>query len=354
MKKNHVLFLLLFLIIVLLFSCNLNPTDDDDDSRTFDDWEELTLNVHPDPVFMHAMASNGDKVILFGGGNDADDSSWETFAETWEFDVTAAVWSKISTSGSAPMGRLWHSMACNTDNKVVMFGGWSEITEILSDTWIFDIDLQTWTNVSDESSERPSKRYRHSMVYIGNNKFIMFGGWLAEPVGGNPYSDETWEYDLNTKQWTNLTSLSETRPTPRHFAPMIYCDVTDKVYVFGGTMYSPSDNELPLNDTWEFDVNTHVWTQIETTGNDNQPISGSIAKIDESKFIILQGNIGKKFTTTAKTWEVLGQCEQLENRQLWSSEMVSISNNRLLLFGGRGGVYPDTMPLGDTWIYSTE
>ena len=45
-----------------------------------------------------------------------------------------------------------------------------------------------WTNLNP--SLNPSARYNHTMVYVGNGKIILFGGYSG------PEDDETWEYDI--------------------------------------------------------------------------------------------------------------------------------------------------------------
>ena len=64
------------------------------------------------------------------------------------------------------------------DNKLVMFGGYGSYrgAHYISDTWEYDVDSNNWTECS-VTSKIPNMRCNHSMAYAGNGRLIMFGGY---------------------------------------------------------------------------------------------------------------------------------------------------------------------------------
>jgi N-acetylneuraminic acid mutarotase len=70
----------------------------------------------------------------------------------------------------------------------------------LNDTWVFDHVNNTWIELSPESS--PSARAWHAMAYDSvNDKVVLFGGGEADYI----FKNETWIYDPQANTWTNVT-----------------------------------------------------------------------------------------------------------------------------------------------------
>jgi hypothetical protein len=54
-----------------------------------------------------------------------------------------------------------------------------------------------------EPNENPGKLTLHAMAYNANlDLVVLFGGRVGS---GTAYTDETWTYDLNSDTWTNVT-----------------------------------------------------------------------------------------------------------------------------------------------------
>ena len=128
----------------------------------------LTLTPSPIARFEHAMAydSARDRVVVFGGYY----HFYPVVGDTWEWDGSAWVERKPSTSPSARAG---HAMAYDSARgRVVLFGGLSSSSEALADTW--EWDGNTWIQRMPATS--PPARHGHAMVYdSARGRLVLFG-----------------------------------------------------------------------------------------------------------------------------------------------------------------------------------
>ena len=114
----------------------------------------LTIGLH---CIGHAIAALAGKVYLFGGvGAESD---------TWAYDGTS--WTKVSTTG--PVGRAFTSMTTLGD-RIVMFGGEEDANHVLADTW--EWDGTTWTQ---RMVQGPPPRWHAGLAPLAG-KLLLFGG----------------------------------------------------------------------------------------------------------------------------------------------------------------------------------
>lgn len=267
--------LLSITFVLVLAGCN-GSNDSSDDSNASND---STDDNKPAPSYRtrHAIARiGGSKVILFGGTTDDTD----LLNDTWQYDTSTHTWEEIIVEGEVPGGRTQHAMAYAGSNRIILFGGNFADTGYMGDTWEYDGVKQTWTELSI-SGPLPSSTA--AMAYIGGSKIILFGG-----AGQMGITEGTYVFDADTHTWTQYNTTG-TKPSNRWLAKMAYAG-DNKVVLFGGiheTMIN--DRSIFLNDTWEYDLQTFTWTEHATTGT--IPVNRSshaMAYAGENK-VILQG-----------------------------------------------------------------
>jgi hypothetical protein len=71
-----------------------------------------------------------------------------------------------------PPARQWHQMAGLSNQKVLLFGGATQETTLLNDTWIYNHNDSSWT----QRDYLPQGRQYHAMASLSDSKVIMFGG----------------------------------------------------------------------------------------------------------------------------------------------------------------------------------
>ena len=205
-------------------------------------WKNKTSSGNePSGRSRHAMATiwGTKKVLLFGGYPSSP------LNDTWVYDSTNNKWTNKKPANS-PYSRGEHKMApiFGTD-KVLLFGGYCGTGSAVDDTWIYDLSDNLWTEIS--TNNKVSIRSQHAMVPIwGTDRVLMFGG----NTGGEQISD-TWIYDLSDNTWTEKKFGNDPYERCRH--GMAFINKTNKVILFGGTSWVNSYS----NDTWEFENIDH-------------------------------------------------------------------------------------------------
>lgn len=189
-------------------------------------WTNMNPTPGPSRRYAHAMAydSESDRVVLFGGIPGS--------AETWVYDFNSNTWTNM---GPAIQPTAWGFVEMAYDagsDRIVLFGGAAAATRfpsqsaIRDETWAYDFNSNTWTNMNPSAA--PSPRSSQGMAYVAqSDRILLFGGQdTAEIIGG------TWAYDLNSNTWTEMSP--RVTPSPRTASGMAYDAGTDRVVLFGG------------------------------------------------------------------------------------------------------------------------
>jgi N-acetylneuraminic acid mutarotase len=215
-------------------------------------WENKTPSVSPPGRDAQGMVydSQAERIIMFGGRSGRD---WGRFQDTWTYDYSTNTWTNV-TPDVSPVARWFHNMVYDSHaDRVILFGGYEDYDilgadAIKGDTWEFDLETETWTELTPTIS--PSPRAYVSMAYdIQNQKTILYGGSFGTG-GGLSTPDvlkrDTWVYNYNTNTWTNMTSTTGPGLRMRHY--MVYCNVSGKIVMYGGQL----DHEMNdfNDDTW--------------------------------------------------------------------------------------------------------
>ena len=211
-----------------------------DDTWIYDlsdnNWTEKNSIGKPVKREKHSMAPiiGEDKVMLFGG--EGEDPFY--YNDTWIYDLSDNTWTNMKPN-NGPSGRYSHAMASiyNTD-KILLFGGSSGFTE--HDTWIYDYSDNKWTQKS--LLTYPSGRINHNLATIGTTDLILlFGGYESAGI-----TNDSWVYNYKNNIWTEK-NLSN-KPSRRYMHSMASINGTDKILLFGGNLDTGAGN-----DTWMYE-----------------------------------------------------------------------------------------------------
>ena len=196
----------------------------------------------------------GSKVILFGGTTDDTD----VLNDTWQYDTSTHTWEEIVVNGDKPEGRTHHAMAYAGSNRIVLFGGQSGGYCFFDDTWIFDGTDHTWTK---HSILGPSPCSLSAMAYAGGSKVVFFGG--ADNLGN---IEDTYVFDADALTWTRQ-NIAGVKPSNRWGVVMAYAGA-GTIVMFGGISESVNSDgtAIFLGDTWEYDLQLNTWTEYATAG----------------------------------------------------------------------------------------
>lgn len=236
-------------------------------SGTDQNWiNETTAAAKPDPRYLSAMAydSKRDLVYMFGG------SGSTTFSDFWAWAPATTTWSTVTvTSGSAlPTARNSHSLFYDSKrDRLVMYGGSS--TEI----WEFDPTAAVWTKRSPLPApaqtvplDVSNRSYTDVTYDQDRGKIVMIGGYSYNTATAMyQYDTAIWEWDVTAATWGQLIpAASSAIPAARTNHTIVYDGGRRVVVMFGGRG-NPTTNNVQLNDSWEWDAASLGWTQTTPT-----------------------------------------------------------------------------------------
>lgn len=253
-------------------------------------WENKTPLISPAPRYGQGFIydESRDRCMMFFG----TDVGGVYYNDTWEYDYNSNTWTELSPENSPSPRCKGGSTYDIESDQVIFFGGYGPDEINLAETWTFNYDDNKWINRT--SDVKPSPRKRNPIMYDeANDVTIMFGGWL----GGEEVLGDTWAYDFNSNTWENMTPSSP--PAPRARYGRAYLPDIEGVMIMHGYGGSVGD----FNDTWIYDYKENTWTEIEYTGPAAQRRHCFQVALDrESGVIVVQGGTTPGLGNFEDTW----------------------------------------------------
>lgn len=257
-------------------------------------------------------------VVVFGGATGQGNycrvvgrcATGET-AEVWVYSPETGAW-RQQPAADAPPGRFGAVAGYDTQSdRVVLFGGARNLqenaaVEMFQDTWAYDVDTNTWTEMTPETS--PPARGYAAMAYDPEaDRLLMFGG-----SGVDEEIDATvWAYDLDANTWTPLEAVTS-QPEPMWDATFVYADAVGMVVLIGGEGPQTREiaagitaTEIALTDAvWLFDSATRRWSARNPAF---APIAGQTAIYDPltQRVVVYADGSTWLYDPAADVWENL-------------------------------------------------
>jgi N-acetylneuraminic acid mutarotase len=230
-------------------------------------WADLKSKDPPSARASYGMTfdSKRNTIVLFGGFTEHG-----YFNDVWIYDPVKNLWREQKITGDAPSPRGAMGFAYDEGNDVfVMFGGFSD-AGFFGDTWILDLNNNTWTEMDPDTSPPPA---RTRLVYHdGIGKPVFFGGDIirvenVEPAV-EPY-DKVWSYDYTANNWQEIVVASSAGSTPakRSLNGIAYDSHSQSLLIFGGTdalIDAQNFAGREFQDTWALELQDPGATAGET------------------------------------------------------------------------------------------
>jgi len=301
-------------------------------------WSKQSPSSRPSNGIYFVMSSiySEEKVIIFGGF-----SGGKAKNETWIYDVNNNTWTQ-KMPNTDPGAKFSTAMAAVFGTKkVVLFGG-SGLTGGYNDTWVYNLNNNTWTNM--KPAIHPSGKRYHAMASVyGQDKVIMYGG-----QGGSSYS-ETWIYDLSDNNWTLQSPAMNPGAMVRHSMANVWGQ--DKAVLY--TNYHHN------GETWVYDVSDNNWTKKTPTNHPPPRDYPQISSISGTDNIMLFGGfhgLGRwsddtwKYDLSDNNWiEIIPKNPIMKPDKRRSYNLAAVDGtNKVVLFGGYNS---SSNIFDDTWIY---
>ena len=261
----------------------------------------------------HTAFAIGERIYVFGGKGE-EEKPIEEMGRVWVFDTNTLAWHYIdpSTDASLPPARYMHGGAASENplpNKnasenasygeqiqsavgklpsligkgsspqephgtLIIHGGFSSHTDVLNDTWTFNIITRTWSALPPSpaaSPYPPSLALTHNRLYLISSSSDLGSEIHYLPFTKETYSDSRGEGEVGLttakNEWTTLpfpTNPLTPGPRPRKAAgliPVTTGNGREYLLYFFGERASPPDSEAPpsddrvfWSDVWSYQV----------------------------------------------------------------------------------------------------
>jgi hypothetical protein len=311
-----------------------------------------------------AYDSVNQRIVVFGGY----DHNYNRYNEVWEYEPVLQTWRNVTpSSGPQPQPRQGSTIAYDSvRQKIVLFGGQNDALQFLGDTWVWDCNARTWTEVATggtPGTHKPTPRYGVAMVYDpSRDRMVLHGG-----IDQNRFYGDTWLFDPGALAWSQLattTSSSNGRVLlARGYHAMTISSGTspdNRVFLFGGEGFEGNPPQLPVlafEDLWELVGST--WTDRTPSGvaaGNNGACSNAAAcpgkagwrplafdpagnRLVTQGGWTLTGNLQatRAFSLATNTWSLvsntIGGVTNLSTRDSHAMVAAPVAN-KLILFGG--------------------
>jgi uncharacterized protein YbdZ (MbtH family) len=141
-------------------------------------------------------------------------------------------------------------------------------------------------------STHPSS-HSFGLVYDSRSDRVIYFGGFPGFVGSETGWSETWAYDYNTNHWTNMSPSSS--PEARYWYAFSYDSQSDRVILFSGFIITETQRHIALNDTWAYDHDNNVWTDMKPSTAPLGRSGHALAYDSKSDRLILFGGFSPYF-----------------------------------------------------------
>uniref|UniRef100_A0A673B9E9 Fibronectin type-III domain-containing protein n=1 Tax=Sphaeramia orbicularis TaxID=375764 RepID=A0A673B9E9_9TELE len=235
----------------------------------------------------HRAAAIRELIVVFGGGN-------EGIAEDLHvYNTVSKQWFLPAVRGDIPPGCAAHGFVCE-GTRILVFGGMVEFGKYSGSLYELQASRWLWKKLkprAPRTGSPPCPRIGHSFTLVGN-KCYLFGGLAndsEDPNGNVPrYLDDFFELELQSVSGARCWSIPETKgggPSAResHTAVAYTGLGSPKLYIFGGM------EGCRLDDLWQLDLDTMVWSMPETRGCRPLPRSLHSANVIGNQMYVFGG-----------------------------------------------------------------
>ena len=225
------------------------------------------------------------RTLIYGG-----QSAGGTYVGTChDYDAAAHTFAS-HTLGGSPGSRSYHRMVYDSArDKLVLYAGRNSSGVALAtvmEATAGGTGTTTFATVTPATTT-PAARWGHSMVYdVANAVTVIYGG---KGDGAGDYWNDAYKW--NGTDWALITPAGGIHPGKRRGHSCYYDAVREVIVIHGGFgETTPGSGSFTiLNDTWELDVATSTWTQIDTTDVPTGSIPSATANMRQISFALGKG-----------------------------------------------------------------
>ncbi|KAK5608418.1 hypothetical protein CRENBAI_025924 [Crenichthys baileyi] len=161
-------------------------------------WTMVEAQGKVPPLAYHSCSMFRGELFVLGGvfprPNPEPDGCSDSL---YIFDPHLSIWYQPIITGDKPSPRSGHSACVIQERYIYVFGGW-DTPVCYSDMYMLDLGLMEFSVVKT-SGKAPSPRSWHGSAVLSETKFLIHGGY-----NGNNALSDTFIFDIETDSWTEL------------------------------------------------------------------------------------------------------------------------------------------------------
>lgn len=323
-------------------------------------WTDLQPAMHPEKALGGVLLwssmvydTHNKQFVLFGGGNVQSERG---DPGTWTYSPAKNAWTQLKLDKQPPQ-RANSRLVYDPVNKMIVLLGGDQLDQLLSDTWLFDVVRQTWSESPSppaplpggEGRLVPSPRGGHALLWLPKAKKILL-------VGGYGYTSTTqyvaplyqrlptelWTYDVAKNRWEFLSQAKakEGPDAPANFFWSAAVDGDDRVVVLGqsGAWQCQVDASKPdAAGAEKFGVKASTTTR-RTDSHDPTWYHKGVPPADEAK---VEADLK---ALPVNEWVVRPTPKKPGMNMDWGSAVFAPEHDMILRFSGGHSAYSGTAP----------
>ncbi len=296
-----------------------------------------------------AVCGNDDKILLFGGVSDyiGETYYWCGKNDTWIYDISEDKWTELYPEENPEVGKQagksdlsdFKATVCEiyTDHAILVHS--SSYTNTF-ETWIFDFDDESWTELDPINSPSPTSNGR--LAQINNGEILMVGPNSISYSSGS-FTTETWIFRESQNTWVELNPANSPKITFNSFDLDWLED--DKVLLYNQEFISGTSTSY-LSETWIYDLSDNNWTRIEQDATPHLNNGILISNLESGRILLTECEDGENcetriFNSSTMSWQTINSTFNPSSRIY--SEIVTKSGISYI-FSGLPGVPAYTNP----------
>ncbi|XP_030286958.1 kelch repeat-containing protein isoform X2 [Sparus aurata] len=173
-------------------------------------WTMVEAQGKVPPLAYHSCSMFRGELFVLGGVFPCPNPEPDGCSDSlYIFDPHLSIWYQPIVTGDAPSARSGHSACVMQERKIYVFGGW-DTPVCYNDMYMLDLGLMEFSAVKT-TGIAPSPRSWHGSAVLSDTQFLIHGGY-----NGNNALSDTFIFDTDTNSWTEVTLPQLSVPRAGH------------------------------------------------------------------------------------------------------------------------------------------
>uniref|UniRef100_A0A8D3B3X0 Kelch repeat-containing protein n=1 Tax=Scophthalmus maximus TaxID=52904 RepID=A0A8D3B3X0_SCOMX len=173
-------------------------------------WTMVEAQGKVPPLAYHSCSMFRGELFVLGGVFPCPNPEPDGCSDSlYIFDPNLFIWYEPIVTGDKPSPRSGHSACVMQERKIYVFGGW-DTPVCYNDMYMLDLGLMEFSAVKT-TGPAPSPRSWHGSAVLSDTKFLIHGGY-----NGNNALSDTFIFDTDSNSWTELTLPQLSVPRAGH------------------------------------------------------------------------------------------------------------------------------------------